>query len=238
MQSGSEFSLVGALFGWPPAPGHTAPYQNEADAWVLLFRKHHAVPHPAVLSGLFTACPAGRDWVLDAAPKLTLTLDTTAEQTPAQWQRRISALSSILSARGGRGVRLALVCNDSKASHVSALVLSTLLPGLDVAVTQLHFRDLIEVHSFHPPPSAITLLNVAVTTFGPHLTTLLLDPCPCALPPPDLLPNLRSLTLTTPILDEQGNQLEQEIARSIAPYTTQLTTLVVNTASGEHAHTM
>ncbi len=147
MQPGSEFSLAAALWGWPPAPGHAAPDQQAPDAWVLHFREHHAASDPAVLSGLFTACPAGRDWVLDAAPKLTLTLDTTAEQTPAQWQRRISTLAETLSARRSRPVRLAVACDDSKRSATAAYVLPGLLPSLSGPVTELLMHSSATTHA-------------------------------------------------------------------------------------------
>ncbi len=233
MPPGAKFSLAGALFGWEPAPGHAAPEQQAPDAWVLHFREHHAASDPAVLSGLLTACPAGRDWVLEAAPRVTLTLDTTAEQTPAQWQRRISTLSSTLSARGSRAVRLDIACDGSTQSSAAGYVLPSLLPGLDVAVTELGMRSISTAPGQFLYTPMISLLHAAVSAFAPHLTTLSLDPCPCALPPPDLLPQLRSLTLTTPTLDAEELQLEREVVRSIAPYTTQLTSLVINRDSDD-----
>ncbi len=233
MQPGSEFSLAAALWGWPPAPGHAAPDQQAPDAWVLHFREHHAASDPAVLSGLLTACPAGRDWVLEAAPRVTLTLDTTAEQTHAQWQHRMSTLSSALGARGSRPLRLNIACDGSSRSSAAGCVLPRLLCGLDGAVTELVLVHRARTGAF--PPS-VTFLWVLAPAFAPHLTTLSLDPCPCALPPSDLLPQLRSLSVSTPNFEAGGHQLEREIVSSIAPYTTQLTSLVVKEGRGLDGH--
>ncbi len=224
MQQGAKFSLAAALWGWPPAPGHAAPEQQAPDAWVLLFREHHAASDPAVLSGIFRSCKAGRDWVCEAAPKVTLTLDTTAEQTPAQWQHRINALRKIVSGWGSR-LRLDIACDGSTQSSAAGYVLPSLLPGLDAAVSELVLRSVSTAPEAFLYTPMVSLLHAAVSAFGPHLSTLSLDPCPCPLPPLHLLPQLRSLTVTVaePRYGEAGRV--GLILPSIAPYLTQLGTL-------------
>ncbi len=228
MKRGAKFSLAAALWGWAPAPGHTQPNQHAPDSWLVLFREHYATPDPAVLSGLFTACPAGRDWVLEAAPKVTITLDTTAEQTPAQWQARTNPLRRTLSARGSAPVRVVIVCDNSQQSSEAAYAVPSLLCRLDqIAVTEVTLRDLQRSEAENPQAHVTGLLYAAVSAFAPHLTTLSLDPCPCALPPSDLLPQLRSLSVTVGGEHVWAQPLLTSILQSVRKYTPQLTTLSV-----------
>ncbi len=97
-----QFSLAAAVFGWPPAPGHAAP-ASVPDAWLLQFREKHATAAPAVLSGIFTSCRSGRDWVLGTAPKATLTLDFTQELPVPVRLQQLYAARQLLSTRGEFG---------------------------------------------------------------------------------------------------------------------------------------
>ncbi len=240
MQRGSEFSLAAALFGWPPAPGHAAPDEAIApDAWVLLFREQHAASDPAVLSGMFTACPAGRDWVREAAPKVTVSLNTTAQDQPySAWVQRTSVLQCILSARqgpaaSGEGTQAAGVClrvtvDDSAHSAAACSALSTLLCGDSSAVTELYVRH--ESESDDDPSPQTPLPNPLFSTGAvyPCLTILTLEACPYAAPPPASVPSLRQFTITNGDREHYWNhQLFSRIIHSIGPLTPQLTHLTI-----------
>ncbi len=137
MQRGRKFSLAGALFGWPPAPGHRAPGQQVPDAWLLLFKNKHIRPDPAVQGGLFTACRSGRDFILESTPKVTVTLDTTVEQPRSAWCRRKSSLPQALGARGPQPIGLKVVCDGSQHSAASVAAVAGLVDDVSAPITEL-----------------------------------------------------------------------------------------------------
>ncbi len=202
-----QFSLAAALFGWPPAPGHAAPNEAVPDAWVLLFREHHAATDPAVLSGIFTACPAGRDCALQWAPKVTLTLDTTAQDQPhSAWVQRTSVLQCILSARArpaasdgpmqAAGVCLRVTVDESAHSAAACSALSTLLCEDSSPVTELYVRHVSDPELDHDPSASLPNPLFPTSTVYPCLTSLTLEACPYAAPAPESVPSLRQVTLT------------------------------------------
>lgn len=227
MQRGARFSLAAGLWGWPPAPGHAAPDQLAPDSWLLQFRDHHAVPDPAILSGVFTSCRAGRDWVLGGlAREVSLTLDTTNEHPSDAWVTRIGALRQALCARGVRPVRLTLLCSDAQHSSTASYAVAGLMQaGQSAAITELTLRDPTGADSCLYMQFAVVTHHL-IPALIPHLTTLSLEPCPWALPLPHLLPQLRSLRAT--LLNSGAESRLDLILSSIAPLTTQLTTLTIN----------
>ncbi len=225
MQRGSRFSLAAALFGWPHAPGHAAPEQHAPDSWLVQFREHHAVPESSVLNGLFTACTSGRDWVLEAAPKVTLTLDTTVPtQEWDEWNRRINTLRPALSARGVKPLGLTLLCNASGHTSSAVIPVAVGLADQDTVLTALTVSDAFDNDRLTITKSTDIIGEVLPERLGRHLTTLTLNPCPAPLPPPEL-PQLRSLSVTLIDADIGEEWLVPLILPSIAPYLTQLSTL-------------
>ncbi len=232
MQRGGKFSLAAALWGWPPAPGHAAPNQHAPDTWLDLFTAEHARTDPAVLSGVFTACRSGRDWVLEVAPRVSVHIDTSAPQPVAGFQRRSSTFHRALSARSNsvQRTQLQITCSETLQSSTVTYVLPSFLSGLSVPVTDITLQGRCPQEEVDAVLSPIAgLLLSLVPSLASHLTTLSLDPCPGPLPPPQLLPQLRSLSVSLyPLTNQPQWPYEQVIVRSIGRLVTQLTALVVN----------
>ncbi len=238
MQRGSKFSLAAALFGWPAAPGHSAPSQEVPDAWLLLFGKQHATTDPAVLSGIFTACPAGRDWVLESAPKVTLSIDTTDDRFPTVWLQRCSKLREALTRRGSRPVHLAVMCKDHELGSPHNLAECLMLPslcfdGAGRAITHLSVTD----ERSTPYPLHITaplLVNIAAQTIGSQLTSLTLHPCPQPLPLPQSLPSLQHLDVRLMSGYDYIETIREDIYRSVGSHIPHLTSLTLDDSEYEY----
>ncbi len=101
MQGGEQFSLGGALFGWPHADECAAPTQHAPEAWLLLFRTKHATTD--ILYAALTCCKAGRElWTerVQTAPNATLTLDYTSVPPAEDGWERLGAARRALETRG------------------------------------------------------------------------------------------------------------------------------------------
>lgn len=233
MQRGGKFTLAAALFGWPAAEGNTAPDQLAPDSWLVQFRDQHATPDPAVLSGIFCSCAAGRDWVSEAARKVGLTLNTTAEHPADTWPSRIDTLQQTLNKRAASPTQLSVICNDAPPSCAACALVPTLLSCGDIAFTELSVKHQNRSPSAQLVAIASLLQPVApALALAPHLTTLSLDPCTIPLPPPPHLPKLQQLSIRLAgSYVWEPNRLDS-IFRSIAPYLAQLHTLKIDMARG------
>ncbi len=101
MQGGEQFSLGGALFGWPHAGECASPDEHAPEAWLLLFRNKHATSD--ILYAAMTACKAGRElWTeqLQTAPSATLTLDFSSDPPAEDGWERLGAARRALKTRG------------------------------------------------------------------------------------------------------------------------------------------
>lgn len=239
-------SLGACLYGFPPASGHAAAEQEAPGPWLDEFVAHHA--DATVFSGLFTSCRAGRDLVLTRAPQFTLQLKTSKNQSArsSQWSKQLAAVNSALTTRAQYPTTLVLTCDSTPHSTSALQLIASKLTGAPQGVHKLSLvgpaHQYSQVGGFVLKPLASAL---------PHLTSLSLHHCTCSLPNPAHLPCLTHLTVTLPppqddstsssgtdsdSSDDSAADLPQmvpahDLFRSVAPYTTQLTSLKLLSAT-------
>ncbi len=220
-----RFPLATALFDWPASNDCAAPDQYAPETWKASFDEHQAADR-GVLCGLFRSCTSGRDYVLQRAPTITLTLDTTVSQEPTAWLSRISTLRQILSARGSRPVHLTVVCDDTEHSAAAASVIGAL--GDSVAVAELRVKDKTP-YDEQPSAAASAIHHLTAPALGPHLTTLA-PTCAVLLPPPSSLTNVTQILadLLNSESERWPDDVHDRVLDSIAPYLPQLTSLTVH----------
>ncbi len=210
-------SLGAGLFGFPPAPGFTAPDQAPPEAWLLLFLDEHG--DDELYSGLFGSCKAGRAWALRTAPEACLELNTIKVQHPDAWRARLGRGCDALSVRGPLPTRLEVTCNSSTGSLAACCLVPSAFYGHGGAITALQIND------WWPCAAATALLPLAAAALQ-QLTRLSLHPCPPSIPPPASLPHLRELDV---YIDAQGTPQEacDACLRSCAAYLPHLSTFAI-----------
>ncbi len=220
-----RFSLAAALFpGFPAAEGCAQPQQCVPDSWLLSFREHHA--DAEVLAGLFTSCPAGRDYVLETAVIARLQLDTTVAQDPFQWLAQLRAVKQHLITRGTLRTTLSLTADETQASTAACVALLGVLIGASGNVHRLDLHQSQPDSRPSPPPDDPThpftdLLRHAGQTFT-GLVGISIHNSSCTLPPLSHLPGLKWLQYKQMYAWQQG---PADILSSIVPYLPQLTHL-------------
>lgn len=217
MSRGGKLPRSATLTDCSIAPGHAAASGEGADPWQVLFGEQHATADTAVLCGMFSLCTAGRDWALGAAPKVTLTLDTTIEQPADAWPGRVSTLRQSLGRRAGRAAKLVVLCNDGAGSGTACAAIPALVSDNGPAFSELVVK--------HQEPAAVStvltgLIEALLPALGPHLTTLTLTPCTTPLPPPAVLPQLSSLSVS--VCGQIGT-----VFKSISPHLGHLQSLTI-----------
>ncbi len=223
LQRGSQFSLAGALFGWPPAPGHTAPDEQVPDAWILQFSEQYVEPDPAVLSGLFCSCRAGRDGVLRTADCITLTLDTTTPQPLSAWQRRLQVVGQ---GHAGKDMptTLHVLCNTSTHSAAQCASIPALASAHSDTIAGLAVHD--KSHGAEPSPVFASVLQLCAAA-AHKLVYLETNSTAGTLPPPAHVPMLRELRVVLVCREDELTAREQDACRSIGALVPQLTHLTV-----------
>lgn len=207
-QEGQEpFPLASALFGFAPATDNASPAKQQQEqvsdeqppgsdeqppgAWLQVFISEHA--DAGVFSGLIPSCKSGRRWVLQTAPSARLTLDYSKHQLS------MAEVHAALRERGPRPLSLVIECRVAsprtyEARSQSMLACLASLPE-QLAATDSGITDIrLSVPSLDMPTPLSTFLH-SLGPHLPHLTTLHLDTCVCALPPPSHLPTLTHLSL-------------------------------------------
>ncbi len=235
-----QVSLGAALLGAPLAVGFYAPPDSIPETWRADFIKRHA--DGALRLALFRTSRGGRALVLSAAPSAQATLHLTAGQlNSGKWQSARDSAARALSERGRLPTALTVVseraaasCNPLTLAQVEHS-LSGLVHSAGASVTGLTLVcDISESE-----PAFLRQSVQKLAPLLPNLATLHLQKCRCGLPPPSLLPNLRSLTLTSvktysTTQDIEGphddayhsrKAAEQQAAQSVQPHLTQLTQL-------------
>lgn len=182
-------------------------------AWRQRFLRHHA--DAAVYAGLFGCSRLGQQWALTNAPKVTVTLRPPSEPDAA-WQRQVQAVHQALAIRGrGRYSGLKVLCDQGCALDTipDELLMCGLISSL--ALQAADWRSSRASSGF----GVAAFLHCAAS---PSLTSLQLDSVGHGLlPPPTILPNLTSLSLTASVPDSQT----AATLASIASYVPQLHTL-------------
>lgn len=186
------------MVGAQPAPGFHSPEEDLPGPWMDLFQEQHA--GPAVYNGLFTACPQGRDWVLAHTSKATLTMDTTAELSAAEWAGRLDAARQALDTRGALPTDLVVVLAESADSEAACLQLLSALGGAGHGIGKVTLR-------VKPGPAA-----KGSTTVSDTVQNLL-----CQFLIPDTLPQLGSVHIVA-----QNQSLQDSVVQSIATRLPQL----------------
>ncbi len=143
----AKFSSGAHLLGFPAADECAAPTEQQEEdpgAWLVEFRAKHA--GRAVYQGVFTSCPAGRDWVLRNARQATLQLDTADRRSSRQCQRRLCAVKAALLTRGTAPTTLVMTLS-SRSSSVLAEIVGEQLQGAAAGVSELRLECLSESKS-------------------------------------------------------------------------------------------
>ncbi len=216
-----RFPLAAALFPrFPAAEECDPPQQHAPDSWLLSFREHHA--DAEVLAGLFTSCPAGRDYVLETADTATVKLDTTTDQTSFQWLAQFRAVKHSLIMRGSLPTSLSLTATESQASAAACALLLEPLSGAAGSLYTLELHHKLPPSrpaSQHNPTQPFTnFLQHAGQTFT-GLISLVCEHSSCSLPPPSRFPRLRHMRYRDLCASEQT---VADVCSSIAAYLPQL----------------
>lgn len=225
---GRKVCLGAALFGFPAAHGDEDEYLQSLDAWVQLFLTAHA--DAGVLKGVATSCKAGRDLVLQSAPKARLEVTCSQQQANEAWGKRLACIQQALSVRRSThgATTLAVICDrdydrdysDSKGKKredqgpACLALIPERLAGAGESITEL------QVWSTHQI-STTAFLTSAAPHF-PNLRTLDLQIFPAALPSPTALPKLTQLSIDFYCGPYDGAAM---ICESISALITQLTSL-------------
>ncbi len=250
MEPKRKFSLGGALFDWPVAAGHAQAQQHAPKTWRKLFRDKHLCP--AVLSGIFTSCRAGRDWALRNADDVSLTLNTSVPSTIPSTTHSSSNLAATPAAPQPAAVATDSAAGktaDAWSGRADALNQTLAARGaLGVAVHVMHDStpasahacavgvpallcgsgavitklSVIQTDPHRTSTTATALLHTLTPILGPHLNTLSLNSCTCTIPPPGALPNLRHLGLTAAGNYKDDPTTIDSVFRSAAPHLAQL----------------
>ncbi len=215
----SELSLAAALFGCQPAPGHAAPNQGVPTAWVLLFVKKHACEE--VYAGLFTASKGTRVWVLQNAQLAWLRLYADDDHDPAAWLAELVRHRAVLAIRGSLPTIVGIFCNDSPSSRAACSVIPTVFYGHSAVILDLDLISLAQERCAAVPALLEVVAMAAPQLRGLRFTTQHIY----TLPPPTLLPQLRTLYLTLSASEQQ--QTVHSLVRSCAAYLPQLTSLAL-----------
>lgn len=218
--SGPKFSLGEAAFDWPRADD-CAPLPPNKERAPEGWRAALLAPEGSksgLISGVFTACRAGRDWVVASAPALTLKLESRAapdseQPDPRKRELRNLSLARPLSARRDLPLALEVTCYRGADSADVAGTVRTLLRS---PFTALRITDVPEDGTASNACNSV--LAAAAAAGSNTLTTLTLGQCPVALPHPSRFPQLRNLDIKYP--DEPACEV-------ICSYLTQVTSLAL-----------
>ncbi len=245
-QRHSADALGTILFGVPCADAQaadSAPEQLTPDTWLASFIKHNS---PAVRSAIFSTTRAGRALVLRYSPALTLRLNLASadspqlKKSPAPVQAsQISSAAGLLAARPVSLTKLVVLCDGSEACAQALLALPAQLGEASKHVTELEVLSVAE----EEPSSCSTVTAFLQATPMPLLHSLTLSACPGALPPPSHYPHLQSVFILSEskrvgvngrwtACSEATQEEDTAIRASIAPYTPQLSHMIVGDLLG------
>lgn len=237
-----SISLGTALFGFLPAPGCTVP-DEQADAWVGEFVRQAPADVLWLLSQAGTAGRPYRDHVLRTAGWANLTLDATAGEPLPAWLQRVREAGDRLRTRGTLPTSIEVYLNRTPECVAASTACITLLQGAGPGVTELSVWFSPEPERAHPDHlihhvfskdaytreldawwradqadidcTQVTAFTQLAAAAFPALTSLWLDGCSCALPPPAQLPQLAHVSFAAPTLSDTA-------LISIAPHLTYL----------------
>ncbi len=102
------FSFAGALFGFPAAEGCAEPGEHAPDSWKRDF-EDKSFPDAELCQLLALSCKPGRDWLHQAAPRLTASLDVSLG--PRAFDRRQWAVSDVIEQRSPKETVLLLTAD-------------------------------------------------------------------------------------------------------------------------------
>ncbi len=229
MPAGKRISLGAAFFGCNPADGHYSPGQQVPDAWLLSLASYEGV-----LSGVFSSCRAGREWVLASARTAKLTLDTSTAQADEQaWRRRLDALHGHLCTRAQQQPKQGASLYILTTREQSTSPAFQLLPGLITAASgAMNFLS-VKLHDREQRFDS-SVLEGFLQRAAPGLTNLstLSVMCgTCALPALALLPRLQSVYMDLP--HDLAQSTVAAVLDSIRPYMGQLKHLTLGLARPE-----
>ncbi len=221
----STNAVGAAILGLPAADSAAVvPQEHTPDSWrASLARK------PEAAKVVFQSCTVGRDWVLSTSPKATVQLNCAAEASPWIWHRHVAAVADALRTRGTLPTTLKLRCTETGSCAAQASVVLSALRGVGSGVQAL------EVHSWPIAPSPADaqpisgLVQCAVQTFSGLKSLKLKGLGDWVIPKPALLPQLQHLTVEA---EAAGHSKTSELARSVAAYGTQLSSLRFRTCPG------
>ncbi len=215
MPEDESFSLGGSIWDFTRARGCAAPQQHAPHSWRASFASSDHTDGSA-LSGLFTSCRPGRDWVLENAPRCTLTLDaTSAEQPTDAW------LSPLQLLRLREQLPSSLVVIAIEAAEVQ-----TRLQHLG-EVLAAEARKIHKITICAPQHSRLNVACVPCRWLVlPSLRSLQLVQCWAVLPSPASVPSLTELTISSHFLP---TELSAQVHNSIAALLPQLSAFTFTT---------
>lgn len=205
---------LGAVFGvCEPSPGHYSPSQQIPYPWRAAFATRMC--DDDMFDVLWRASKAMRAFVRQCGPA-KLRLDLRRDRPPAEWAQQLSAAAQRLHGRGLLHNEITLQCSHSQSSASRlALVPAALQPvGMGVRVLTVAY-DAGDVGAQEQNQTQL-----------PHLTSLTLQHCPCALP----TAQLRSLTALTVTVSESYRRSAPPHGSSIRALMPQVVTLALSIA--------
>ncbi len=168
-----------------PAPDSAAPSQQAESApvtvptaWRQLFDGEYA--DKEVYSRLLPTCRAGKDWALQTAPKLgvTVTLPGTGKSLRL-WDAQLAAIGAALSTRGKAPTSLTVLpCEDDsgpRPATLASIAEAIEKAGAGEGIGELRLQPMKEDRFAEPLPLSAFLNRMAMTC--PNLTTLHLEYC-------------------------------------------------------------
>ncbi len=164
----------------------------------------------------------GLDCILSCAPKARLRLSLAA----CARHSTISAVRARLLTRGRLPTALVLECGHSPVSAAVLAQVSALAQCLQGASQGIREVELRGTSATEPMPTCTTaqLMQRVVLPALPHITTLTLTHCPCSLPAPAQLSQLRKVSVTVPTEPDHA-PVDQPSFSRLARFLSQITSL-------------